>query len=197
MRIRYKAGVAPLPRCTHRVRGMSDRCRPAGGRHHGRIGRQVDEQLALRGRDWPRAPGRRNLQRPPARVSRHWLSWSETTKKPSPLMARSVEEVVKRKPPCSLMAWRKCGSTTGIELGVAGLEHKAGEFHRRALGAGGARVGDIVGNRAKPIGLRRHTGRIGPHHVVKAHRVPSPHGSTRTVDQAQLVQGWRQPRRRP
>src|SRR5262245_20019967 len=31
----------------------------------------------------------------PARVSSDRLSWSETTKEPTPLMARSVEEVVK------------------------------------------------------------------------------------------------------
>ena len=50
-----------------------------------------------------------------------------------------------------------------------------GDDQRRELGArplvaGGAGVGDVVGDRRQAVGLRIHSGHAGPHHSVEAHR---------------------------
>ena len=58
----------------------------------------------------------------------------------------------------------------GHVLRRAALQDERGEFRRRALVAGGAGVGDVVGDRTQPVGLCRHSGRTRPHHTIDTHR---------------------------
>src|SRR5262249_17474025 len=80
----------------------------------------------------------------------------------------------------------------GDVLGGARFQDERGEFRGRALVSGRARVGDVVRDGRKAVGLSSHARRTRPHHTVKAHWItPRAHLTETALKQVQLVRGLR------